>query len=71
MPQVKCSYVTRRGKFTKRYRTKPKNGPWLSSDDIMTRDNLTSLQDTYTKETELFGLERGVRGSEARHVDQH
>lgn len=55
----------------KRYRTKPKNGPRLSADDIMTRENLTSFQDTYAKAMEQFGLERGVRGSEARHVDQH
>ena len=58
-------------KATKRYRTKPKNGPRLSADDIMTRDNLTSFQDTYAKAMERFGLERGVRGSEARHIDQH
>ncbi len=37
----------------------------------MTRDNLISFQDTYAKAMERFGLERGVRGSEARHVDQH
>ena len=58
-------------KATKRYRTKPKNGHRLSADDIMTRDNLTSFQDIYTKAMERFGLERGVRGSEARHVDQY
>lgn len=58
-------------KATNRYRTKPKNGLRLSADDIMTRDNLTSFQDTYAKAMERFGLERGVRGSEARHVDQH
>lgn len=61
----------REAKATKRYRTKPKNGPRLSADDIMTRDNLTSFQDTYAKAMERFGLERGVRGSEARHVEQH
>lgn len=58
-------------KAKKRYRTKPKNCPRLSADDIMTRENLTSFQDTYAKAMERFGLERGVRGSEARHVDQH
>lgn len=56
---------------TKRYRTKPKNGPRLSADDIMTRDNLTRFQDTYAEAMARFGLERGIRGSEARHVDQH
>ncbi len=55
----------------KRYRTKPQNGPRLSADDIMTRENLTRFQDTYAEAMARFGLERGIRGSEARHVDQH
>ncbi len=58
-------------KATKRYRTKPKNGPRLSADDIMTRENLTRFQDTYAEAMARFGLECGIRGSEARHVDQH
>ena len=58
-------------KVTRRYRTKPKNKPRLCADDVMTRDNLTSFQDTYAKAMEQFGLERGIRGSETRHVDQH
>ena len=58
-------------KAKKRYRTKSKNGPRLSANDIMTRDNLTRFQDTYAEAMEQFGLERGIRGSEARHVDQH
>lgn len=56
---------------TKRYRTKPKNGPRLSADDIMTRENLTRFQDTYAEAMARFGMERGIRGSDARHVDQH
>lgn len=55
----------------KRYRTKPKDGPRLSANDIMTRENLIRFQDTYAEAMERFGLERGIRGSEARHVDQH
>lgn len=55
----------------KRYRTKPKDGPRLSANDIMTRENLVRFQDTYAEAMERFGLERGIRGSEARHVDQH
>lgn len=55
----------------KRYRTKSKDGPRLSANDIMTRENLTRFQDTYAEAMERFGLERGIRGSEARHVDQH
>ena len=58
-------------KAKKRYRTKSKDGPRLSANDIMTRDNLTRFQDTYAEAMERFGLERGIRGSEARHVDQH
>lgn len=57
-------------KVKKRYRTKPKDGPRLSANDIMTRDNLIRFQDTYAEAMERFGLERGIRGSEARHVDQ-
>lgn len=58
-------------KVQKRYRTKPKGGARLSANDIMTRDNLTRFQDTYAEAMARFGLERGIRGSEARHVDQH
>ena len=58
-------------KAKKRYRTKSKDGPRLSANDIMTRDNLIRFQDTYAEAMERFGLERGIRGSEARHVDQH
>lgn len=58
-------------KAQKRYRTKSKYGPRLSANDIMTRDNLTRFQDTYAEAMARFGLERGIRGSEARHVDQH
>ena len=58
-------------KAKKRYRTKSANAPRLSADDVMTRDNLTKFQDTYAEAMKRFGLERAVRGSEARHVDQH
>lgn len=57
-------------KAKKRYRTKSKDGPRLSANDIMTRENLIRFQDTYAEAMERFGLERGIRGSEARHVDQ-
>ena len=58
-------------KARKHYRTKSGNAPRLSADSIMTRENLTHFQDTYAEAMERFGLERGIRGSEARHVDQH
>lgn len=43
----------------------------MNANDIMTRENLTRFQDTYTEAMARFGLERAIRGSEARHVDQH
>ncbi len=55
----------------KRYRTKPKGAARLCANDIMTRETLERLQDEYADEMEPFGLERGIRGSEARHVSQH
>lgn len=55
----------------KRYRTKSKGSARLSANDIMTRENLTRFQDTYAEAMARFGLERGIRGSDARHVDQH
>ena len=58
-------------KARKHYRTKSGNAPRLSADSIMTRENLTHFQDTYAEAMAQFGLERGIRGSEARHVDQH
>ena len=58
-------------KARKCYRTKSGNAPRLSADSIMTCENLTHFQDTYAEAMERFGLERGIRGSEARHVDQH
>lgn len=61
----------RESKAKKRYRTQPKNAPRLSADSIMTRENLIHFQDTYGEAMAQFGLERGIKGSEARHVDQH
>jgi hypothetical protein len=40
----------------------------LCADDIMTRSNLKNLQDTYAEAMNKFGLERGVEGSEAKHI---
>lgn len=58
-------------KATKRYRKKAANAPRLSADDLMQREKLTMYQDTYAEVMQQFGLERGIRGSEARHVSQH
>ncbi len=52
----------------KKYRKKPKDNIRLCADDIMTRDNLKLFQDTYAEKMEKYGLERGIKGSEARHI---
>lgn len=53
----------------KKYRKKPKDTIRLCADDVMTRDNLERFQDTYAEKIEKYGLQRGIRGSEARHID--
>lgn len=55
----------------KRYRTKAANRPRLCADDIMERGNMSRYQDIYAEYMAKYGLERGIRGSEARHIGQH
>ncbi len=50
------------------YRKKPANTVRLCADDVMTRDNLERFQDTYAEAMGKYGLQRGIRGSEARHI---
>jgi hypothetical protein len=50
------------------YRKKPVNIVRLCADDVMTRDNLERFQDTYAEAMAKYGLQRGIRGSEARHI---
>lgn len=55
----------------KRYRTKAANRPRLCADDIMERGKMSRYQDIYVEAMAKYGLERGIRGSEARHIGQH
>lgn len=52
----------------KRYRKKPIDTVRLCADDIMTRAKLKSYQDTYAQSMSGYGLQRGIDGSEARHI---
>ncbi len=52
----------------KQYRKKNPNAPRLSADDVMTRSKLKKYQDTYALTMSKFGLQRGIDGSEARHI---
>ena len=54
---------------TKRYRTKSASRPRLCADEVMSRIKLKEYQDTYAQAMAKYGLQRGIEGSEARHVD--
>ena len=52
----------------KRYRKKSTDTARLCADEIMTRAKLKSYQDTYAQSMSGYGLQRGIDGSEARHI---
>ncbi|MFR0894557.1 MAG: plasmid recombination protein [Alistipes onderdonkii] len=49
------------------YRTK-KDRPRLCADDVMARDKLKAYQTTYAEAMAKYGLQRGIEGSEAKHI---
>ena len=52
----------------KKYRKKSLETVRLCADDVMARDKLILYQDTYADKMQKYGLERGVKGSDARHI---
>lgn len=40
----------------------------LCADDVLTREKLSAYHDSYAEAMEKYGLQRGIRGSEARHT---
>lgn len=40
----------------------------LCADDVLTREKLSVYHDSYAEAMEKYGLQRGIRGSEARHT---
>ena len=50
------------------YRPKSAARPRLCADDVMSRVRLKQYQDSYAAAMSKYGLERGIDGSEARHV---
>lgn len=52
----------------KRYRKKPADSVRLCADDIMSRLKLKSYQDSHAAAMAKYGLQRGIDGSDARHV---
>lgn len=53
---------------SKRTYRKKANTVRLCADDVLTREKLVTYHDSYAKAMEKYGLQRGVRGSEARHT---
>ena len=54
----------------KKYRTKAPSLR-LCADEVMSRANLIRYQDTYAKQMAAYGLQRGIKGSEAQHISTH
>lgn len=52
----------------KRSYRKKANTVRLCADDVLTREKLVAYHDSYAKAMAKYGLQRGVRGSEARHT---
>ena len=52
----------------KRYKKKSSNAARLCADDIMARNKLKEYQDSYAEAMNKYGLNRGIEGSEARHI---
>lgn len=52
----------------KQYKKKKTDRPRLCADDVMTKEKLIHYQDSYAEAMAKYGLERGIKGSEARHI---
>ncbi len=60
--------ATKVGEGKKKYKKKNPNTARLCADDLMARDKLKHYQDSYAATMNKYGLQRGVDGSEARHI---
>ena len=52
----------------KKYRKKNAGAARLCADDVMARDKLKEYQNSYAEKMQVYGLHRGIEGSEARHI---
>jgi hypothetical protein len=52
----------------KKYRKKSREVPRLCADYVIVRDKLKGYQDSYAIAMNKYGLQRGIDGSEARHI---
>ncbi|KAA6312206.1 hypothetical protein EZS27_036821 [termite gut metagenome] len=53
----------------KKYKKKNPNAARLCADDVMARDKLKGYQDSYAQRMQVYELQRGIEGSEARHIN--
>ena len=52
----------------KKYKKKNPANSRLCADDVMNRVKLKQYQNSYAEKMQRYGLERGIEGSEARHI---
>ena len=52
----------------RKYKKKDTTANRLCAEDVMTRVNLKAYQDSYAQSMQVYGLKRGIEGSEARHI---
>ena len=56
------------GEKKKKYRKKDTSANRLCADDVMSRVKLKEYQNNYAEQMAKYGLQRGIEGSEAKHV---
>lgn len=52
----------------RKYRKKKIGTPRLCADDVMARNQLKNYQDSYAQIMNKYGLDRGIDGTEAKHI---
>lgn len=56
------------GTVKRKYRVKSATRPRLCADDVIAREKLKAYQTTYAEAMAKYGLQRGIKGSEAKHI---
>lgn len=56
------------GNGKRKYKKKGRDTVRLCADDVLTREKLIAYHDSYAQAMTKYGLQRGIRGSEARHT---
>ena len=67
-PKKKNPEENQEQKLKRQYKKKNPNRPRLCCDDVMAKQKLIEYQDSYAEAMAKYGLERGIKGSEARHI---